>query len=302
MVALEAFTYQMEHNPAYRAFASAICASPSNLEEIPFLPIQFFKNQRIYASEAPVEMTFKSSSTTGQNRSVHELASIDLYHQSFEKAFDAQFPNVPIILALLPSYLEQGESSLIYMVDQLISRREKSGYWLQELERLPGYIGELLQKGEDVLLFGVSYALLDLAELGPFNFPSLKIMETGGMKGRRVELIREELHEKLCRGFGVEQIHSEYGMTELLSQAYSRGRGLFVTPPWMKVLTRDTTDPLSYLPNGRTGGLNIIDLANWYSCPFIATDDLGRIHPNGQFEVLGRFDHSDVRGCNLLVG
>ena len=233
------------------------------------------------------------------------MTELKLYEQSFHKGFTHFYGDVSdyCILALLPSYLERSGSSLIYMVNDLIERSQhpESGFYLDEIEKLTKTLIRLDKEGKKILLIGVSFALLDLVENHSLKLNNTIIMETGGMKGRRKELIREELHDILKRGFGVEKIHSEYGMTELLSQAYSKGNGIFKTPPWMKLLIRDTEDPLSYLNDGKTGGINVIDLANINSCSFIATQDLGKNHENGLFEILGRFDNSDIRGCNLMV-
>jgi len=248
------------------------------------------------------QSVFVSSGTTGMEKSKHFVADISVYRQSFIKSFELFYgsPSQYLLIALLPSYLEQGESSLIYMVDQLIraTGHPLSGFYAGNDKKLPDAMANTDRK---VILFGVTYALLDLAEAGELRNPDLLVMETGGMKGRRKEMVRDEVHEILCSSFQVPVIHSEYGMTELLSQAYSSGKGKFRTPPWMNVITRDINDPLSPERHGRTGGLNIIDLANIHSCSFIATQDLGKTQPDGSFEVLGRFDTSDIRGCNLMV-
>jgi phenylacetate-coenzyme A ligase PaaK-like adenylate-forming protein len=248
------------------------------------------------------ELIFLSSGTTGQNQSKHYVKDLSLYEKSFTEGFRYFFGDVRnyIVLALLPSYQEREGSSLIYMVNDLIEKSEdhRSGYFLYNLEELGNVIRQADKK---VLLIGVTYALLDFAEQHPFEMKNTLIMETGGMKGRRKEMLREEVHHVLKKAFHVKDIHSEYGMTELLSQAYSLGNGYFKTPPWMKVLAREINDPLTLIENGKTGGLNIIDLANVYSCSFIATQDLGRVLPDHSFEVSGRFDNSDIRGCNLLV-
>ncbi len=224
---------------------------------------------------------------------------------SFEAAFQQFYGNVEdyCILALLPSYLDREGSSLVEMADELIraTNHPKSGFYLRNYNELIVTLNQLKQQGQKTLLLGVTYALLDLAELGPFSWPDLIVMETGGMKGKRKEMIREELHETLKRGLGVSAIHSEYGMTELLSQGYSRGNGIFNCPPWMKIVIRDTYDPLTLRSDNKTGGVNIIDLANFDSCSFIATQDLGKLNPDGSFEIMGRFDNSDLRGCNLMV-
>jgi len=307
-IAIELFHFQFENNLVYRTFVQGLSKNPmeiSHYRDIPFLPIGFFKSHRVISGDYQPEITFLSSGTTGRTTSKHHIKYQNIYVESFKKAFDIFFgtPEEYIILALLPSYLEHDGSSLVFMVDSFIkiSGQRESGFYLHEYETLHALLMRLKSNGKKVILFGVSFALLDLADQFPIDFPDLIIIETGGMKGRRKELIREELHQILKKGFGVEKIYSEYGMTELLSQAYSKGEGLFASPPWMKVLIRDTNDPFSILSAGKTGGINVIDLANIYSCSFIATQDLGKIHKDGRFEVLGRFDSSDVRGCNLMV-
>ena len=306
--ALEIFNFQAKNNFVYNTFLKHLKVNISevkSIEEIPFLPIQFFKTHQILSSEKPIQQTFLSSGTTGIEQSKHLVTNLSLYEKSYLKAFKHFYGNVEdyTILALLPAYLERKGSSLIYMVDDLIkkSKKPKSGFYLHNLNDLAETLTELDQKGEKVFLIGVSFALLDLVETYQFNLKNTIIMETGGMKGRRKELIREELHSILCKGFSVSKIHSEYGMTELLSQAYSKGNGIFECPPWMKILIRDTEDALSLLPQGKSGGINVIDLANVNSCSFIATQDLGKIHSNNTFEIIGRFDNSDIRGCNLMV-
>jgi hypothetical protein len=237
--------------------------------------------------------------------SKHLVTDVSIYEESYRKGFSQFYGNIEdyVILALLPSYLEREGSSLIHMVDDLIqlSNQVESGFYLHNYEALIAKLIQLDQAGQNVILIGVTYALLDLVEKHSFQLENTIIMETGGMKGKRKEMIREELHQQLCEGFGVNAIHSEYGMTELLSQAYSLGEGIFECPSWMQVLVRDTEDALSYVREGKTGGINVIDLANINSCSFIATQDLGKKYDNGSFEVLGRFDHSDIRGCNLMV-
>ncbi len=306
--ALKIFRHQHAHNKVYRAFCDLLAVNPQEvkqLESIPFLPISFFKSHSVLSDASPVVETFTSSGTTGAATSKHLVTDILLYETSFRRAFSSSYGNIEdmTILALLPSYLERNGSSLIYMVTDLIqaSNKPHSGFYLNDYDALAQTLLQLDQEGENVLLIGVTYALLDLIEKHQFRLKNTIIMETGGMKGKRREMIREELHQELCNGFGVAQIHSEYGMTELLSQAYSFGEGIFECPSWMQVLIRDTEDPFCYLNNGKTGGINVIDLANYNSCSFIATQDLGKKNPNGSFEVLGRFDHSDIRGCNLMV-
>jgi len=307
--ALAVFKFQAENNAVYRAFLNYLnfdYQKVSSLKAIPFLPIQFFKTHRILSVDKPIQETFLSSGTTGMQQSKHFVSDLSLYETSYLKGFQYFYGNITdyTILALLPSYLERNGSSLIYMVADLIkkSRKPKSGFYLNNLDDLAKTLIALDQKGEKVMLIGVSFALLDLIEKHNFHLKNTIIMETGGMKGRRKELIRAALHQQLCLGFGVSKIHSEYGMTELLSQAYSKGAGFFNTPPWMKISIRDTEDAFSFLPIGQAGGINVTDLANLNSCAFIATQDLGKIYTNGTFEILGRFDNSDIRGCNLLVG
>ncbi|WP_418497493.1 acyl transferase [Flagellimonas sp.] len=307
-MALDIFSFQYANNKVYGKYCDHLGKSPttvSSLSEIPFLPISFFKTHRVVSTKKAPETIFESSGTTQSTTSKHYVPHLTMYEQSFLKGFSTFYgnPEEYCILALLPAYLEREGSSLIHMVNELILRsgHPHSGFYLNNLEELHQKLTELEQKGTKTLLIGVSFALLDLAEQYPLPLKHTIFMETGGMKGRRKELIREELHSILKKAFGVPQIHSEYGMTELLSQAYSDGDGLFRTPPWMKVLARDTEDPLSMQPTGKTGGINVIDLANAYSCSFIATQDLGKTYPDGSFEILGRFDSSDIRGCNLMV-
>ncbi len=306
-VALETFQFQYQHVEVYRRFCQLLKVNPekiSELKEIPFLPIQFFKTETIIANGMQPEKTFSSSGTTGSITSKHLVADTSYYEASFLQAFE-QFYGAPknyTFLALLPSYLERGGSSLVYMANALISESKNpdSGFYLNNLEALIKKLRQVEASGQKTILLGVSYALLDLMEQQKFQLRHTIIMETGGMKGRRKEMIKSELHDILTEGFGVNKIHSEYGMTELLSQAYSKGNGIYQSPPWMKILTRDTEDAFTYV-SGKTGGINIIDLANTYSCSFIATQDLGKTHSNNTFEVIGRFDNSDIRGCNLMV-
>lgn len=307
-LALRIFNYQFENNAVYRSFCDLLYKHPSDVktvEEIPFLPIQFFKSHNVVSSQEPTQITFSSSGTTGAITSKHHVAELSLYEASFRNGFEAFYGDLSkyTILALLPNYLEREGSSLIYMVNDFIEKSKKadSGFYLNNLEALAKKLEALDRAGEKVLLIGVSFALLDLIEFKKFNLKHTTVMETGGMKGKRKELTRIELHSLLKDGFGVDEIHSEYGMTELLSQGYSKGNGIFDTPRWMKILIRDTEDPFTILENGKTGGINVIDLANINSCSFIATQDLGKLYSNGTFEVLGRFDHSDIRGCNLMV-
>jgi phenylacetate-coenzyme A ligase PaaK-like adenylate-forming protein len=306
--ALKVFRHQYENNTVYREFCDLLQIDKSNVKslyKIPFLPIQFFKSHNVVSNTNPVQETFTSSGTTGMITSRHLVTDIALYEESYRKAFSQFYGNIEdyVILALLPSYLERQGSSLIYMVKDLIelSKNANSGFYLHNYDELIQKLITLDQQGQNVILIGVTYALLDLIEKQHFQFNNIVIMETGGMKGKRKEMIREELHDQLCNGFGVSGIHSEYGMTELLSQAYSLGNGIFECPTWMQTLIRDTEDPLTYIDNGKTGGINIIDLANINSCSFIATQDLGKKYNNNSFEVLGRFDNADIRGCNLMV-
>lgn len=307
-MALEIFQFQAKNNLVYKEFLTHLhidIQSIDKVEEIPFLPIQFFKSHKVVSSKETAQRVFLSSGTTGNEQSKHFVTDLSIYEESFTKGFDYFYGAIEdyTVLALLPSYLERDGSSLIYMVNDFIqkSKKKKSGFYLSNLEELAKNLIDLDKNNEKVLLIGVSFALLDLVEKHKFNLNNTIVMETGGMKGRRKELIRSALHQILREGFGVGNIHSEYGMTELLSQAYSKGNGIFECPPWMKILTRDTEDALTILTEGKSGGINIIDLANVNSCSFIATQDLGKTYPNGTFEVLGRFDNSDIRGCNLMV-
>jgi phenylacetate-coenzyme A ligase PaaK-like adenylate-forming protein len=306
--ALKVFRFQYENNLVYREFCDFLktdVQKVKSLEQIPFLPIQFFKSHKVVSNENPIQETFTSSGTTGMATSKHFVTDVSLYEESYRKGFSQFYGNIEAyaVLALLPSYLEREGSSLIYMVEDLIqmTNNHESGFYLHNHEELIEKLIRLDNSGQNVILIGVTYALLDLIEKHPFQLQNTIIMETGGMKGMRKEMIREELHEQLCQGFGVTAIHSEYGMTELLSQAYSLGNGVFECPSWMQILVRDTEDALTYVSNGKTGGINVIDLANINSCSFIATQDLGKKNPNNSFEVLGRFDNSDIRGCNLMV-
>lgn len=307
-LSLEIFNHQVRNCEVYGRFVSNLgidIQEVKKLNSIPFLPIEFFKSQKISCSKDEPGMVFSSSGTTGPSQSRHFVHDIDFYIQSYRTAFNLFYGEISkyTILALLPSYLEREGSSLIYMVNDLInlSKHQKSGYFLDNHDLLKQTLEELKATESPTILIGVTYALLDFVESHSIEFPELIVMETGGMKGKRKEILRTELHEILSAGFGVRRIHSEYGMTELLSQAYSKGSGIFQTPPWMKIRIRDTNDPLTLLGYESTGGLNIIDLANVHSCSFIATQDLGRCYSDESFEVLGRFDNSDIRGCNLLV-
>ena len=307
-ISLEVFKHQFKNNKVYRSFCDLLYVHPSDvktIEQIPFLPIQFFKTREVLSSTENVLETFTSSGTTGSVTSKHFITDLSWYEESYLKGFKHFYGNIEdyVVLALLPNYLERKGSSLVFMVDDLIikSKNTESGFFLNNEEELAEKLQKLDKKGQKVLLIGVSFALLDLIEKYKFNLKNTIIMETGGMKGRRKELVRSELHQLLSKGFGVDKIHSEYGMTELLSQGYSKGNGVFNSPPWMKILTRDTEDALTINSSGKSGGINVIDLANYNSCSFIATQDLGKVHQNGNFEIIGRFDNSDIRGCNLMV-
>ncbi|QNK62972.1 acyl transferase [Pedobacter sp. PAMC26386] len=306
--ALAIFKYQAEFCVPYRQFITNLNIKVDQIKqvtEIPYLPISFFKSHRVVSNTDKEEIIFSSSGTTGQIQSKHLVTDLQVYEDSFNKAFEQFYGKVEdtCLLALLPSYLERDGSSLIYMIDALLkqSKHPDSGYFLHNHEELFNKLTALKKTGQKTILIGVTYALLDFLELHQIDFPELIVMETGGMKGKRKEMVREELHEILKNGFGVDAIHSEYGMTELLSQAYSAGNGVFDCPNWMKIMLRDTNDPLTLLNSTQTGGINVIDLANINSCSFIATQDLGRLLPGSSFEVLGRFDNADIRGCNLLV-
>jgi phenylacetate-coenzyme A ligase PaaK-like adenylate-forming protein len=305
--ALELFHYQYEHNEVYRSFCNMLRIHPENIKilpQIPFLPISFFKTHLVKTGNYVPEIEFCSSGTTGNETSRHFIKDVALYERTFWHSFEYFYgdPSQYCFLALLPNYLEQKHSSLIYMMNKLISdsKYAESGFYLYNYEELYEKIIILRQKKIKTVLFGVSFALLDFAEKFTFEFPDLLVFETGGMKGRRPEIVKEELHQILCNSFGVKQIHSEYGMCELMSQAYSNGQNLFAAPPWMKFLLRDEKDPLNCSETLDSGAINIIDFANIYSCAFIATDDLGKRAANGMIEILGRLDAAQVRGCNLL--
>lgn len=308
--ALAIFQFQFEHNAVYNRFAVLLGKTPEHVKtvaDIPFLPVEFFKSQTIYCADHSPEMIFSSSGTTGAVTSKHHVADVNLYKESFLGGFRLTYgaPEEYIFLFLLPSYLEREGSSLVYMAEVLrdSSKHADSNFYLHNYSELSEKI-KTLQKnsaGRKIMLFGVTYALLDLAEQFPLDMKDVIIMETGGMKGKRKEITRDELHATLKNAFHVPAVHSEYGMTELLSQAWSKGNGIFQCPPWMKILTRETNDPLSWTASGKSGGVNIIDLANIFSCSFISTSDLGKVYDDGSFEILGRFDFSDTRGCNLLV-
>lgn len=309
-LAVEVFNLQYANNKVYKAFVDQLKIDVTDVDtlfKIPFLPIEFFKTQKVVTAFAVPNrpVSFTSSGTTQTGTSVHYVQDVTLYEESFGKCFRLFFgdPKDYCVLALLPSYLERSGSSLVYMAQKLIddSKHPQSGFYLHNQDDLINTINNLKQQDQKTLLLGVSYALLDLADKNislPANFV---VMETGGMKGTRKEMLKEELHAVLKDKFKLETIFSEYGMTELLSQGYSLQNGLFQNPPWMRVLTRDTSDPFTYTTASKTGGINVIDLANINSCSFIATQDLGKIHPDNTFELMGRFDNSDIRGCNLLI-
>jgi hypothetical protein len=308
-LALEVFEYQFAGNEVYRRFAKALGRTPEtvgSMADIPYLPISFFKTISLVTGQFEPELLFESSGTTGLQTSRHLVKEAELYRQSFRRGFEWFYGPVKnfCIIGLLPSYLERKHSSLVYMVDDMIQRsgHPQSGFYLQDFERLASLLLELEAAGQPTLLIGVTFGLLDFLEFRNFELKHTLVMETGGMKGRRQELVRSELHEILCRGFGIAQVHSEYGMTELLSQAYSRGEGIFQAPPWMKILIREEDDPLAVHATGNCRGVvNIMDLANLHSCSFLATDDAGKLLEDGSFEILGRIDHSDIRGCSLLT-
>lgn len=307
--ALEIFRLQSRENIVYKNYLAHLKIDPlsvSRVEQIPFLPIRFFKSQQVITGNKNPEATvFTSSGTTGSITSSHYVNEVSVYEQSFLKAFEKFYGNIEeyCLIALLPSYLERGASSLVYMCDKLIakSNNPQSGFYLNEYKKLSEVLKTLEEKKQKTILIGVTYALLDFAELFPIPLQHTIIMETGGMKGKRKEMLKSEMQEVLKNAFSLDVIHSEYGMTELLSQAYSKGNEIYNCPSWMKVFIRDTNDPLSVHSSQNSGGLNIIDLANIHSCAFIATQDLGRVHGDGSFEVLGRFDDAEIRGCNLMV-
>lgn len=305
---LETYRFQLLHCQVYRDYVSLIGKEKNQIQhysEIPFMPIEFFKTQRVLAAGMDPQIIFSSSGTTGMVTSKHLVADLSIYEQTFRRIFEDFYGPIRdiAVLALLPSYLERSGSSLIYMIDDLMkqSKQAESNYFLYNHQELYNTLVQLKEKGTKTILFGVTYALLDFIEQYALEFPELIIMETGGMKGKRKEMVKEEIHQLLQDAFKVNGIHSEYGMTELLSQGYSCGQGIFHLPKWMRILIRDTNDPLSLISSNRTGGINVIDLANHYSCSFIATQDLGKVYADGSFEILGRFDQSDIRGCNLLV-
>ena len=305
---LDIYNFQYENNMVYQNYCNMICKDPTDVNEInkiPFLPISFFKTKKILSTDN-FEKVFYSSGTTTNSRSKHFISSLKLYQKSFINNFKLNYSDITQyrILALLPNYYDNKDSSLIYMIEKLIklSKSKESGFFLDDYVNLSRKLIELDTKKErKTILIGVPYALLDMIDFNQFKLNNTIIMETGGMKGRRREMVRTELHQKLKRGFGVSKIHSEYGMTELLSQAYSKGDGIFKTPSWMKVIIRDINDAQNLDFNKKSGAINIIDLANYNSCSFIATDDMGKYVNDDEFELIGRVDNSDIRGCNLLV-
>lgn len=301
--ALELFRYQAEHCPPYRRYLELIAINPADIQrinDIPFLPIELFKSSDVYCGEDKPEIVFTSSNTGSTVPSRHMMASLAVYREVFTRVFEEFYGEAKnwSIYGLLPNYLEREGSSLVYMVDTLIKECGSGGFYLNNYEQL---IEDIKRDSKPKILLGVSYALWDVAEQYSPKFENTIIMETGGMKGRRKELSKSELHKILCDGFGVETIHSEYGMAELTSQAYSKGNGLFYTPRWMKVMVRDVNDPFDHTPNGMRGGIDIIDLANISSCAFIQTQDIGRVKDDGGFIIEGRIAGSDIRGCNLLI-
>lgn len=308
-LAIDMFRCQALNNPVYKRFLGFLNININNVKsvyQIPFMPVGFFKKHKVITGKFDnISKIFTSSGTTGVNNSRHYVTNIDIYIKSFTMTFKRFYGNPEdfCIIALLPSYLEREGSSLIYMMDYLIkaSKHQFSGFYLKHNDDLINKLEILQKQKQKTLLLGVSFALLDLAEKHEIDLSNITIMETGGMKGRRKEYTRHELHDFLTKRFNIRAIHSEYGMTELLSQAYSKGHGIFECPPWMKILIRDIYDPFSYMPENKSGGINIIDLANIYSSAFIETKDIGKTCKNGNFEVLGRFDNSDIRGCNLLI-
>lgn len=307
-VALEVFRHQVASVEVYSQYLNLLKIDIDGvdaLERIPFLPIAFFKTHEVIEQGKKAQTIFTSSGTSGSDTSRHHVASLELYEGSFFRTFNLFYgdPSRYCILALLPSYLQRSGSSLVYMAKRLIEAgaHPQSGFFLDDYESLVHTIAELEKSAQKTILLGVTYAILELANRHRLNLQHTIVMETGGMKGRSREMVRSEVHEHVKRAFGVKAVHSEYGMTELLSQAYSSGEGIFRCPPWMRVFARDPYDPFTILPCGRTGALNIIDLANMHSCAFIQTDDLGVVHPDGSFEVVGRLDNSQIRGCNLLA-
>jgi len=307
-IALELFHFQFEHNKVYRAYVVALdtdLSAVDSLEKIPFMPIEFFKTHEVVCGDNPPQRVFLSSATTGTEPGRHLVSDLNLYRQSLKLGFQHFYgsPEQSQFLALMPSPEQNPHSSLVFMLANLmdLSMSPENGFFLHGFPALYTRLRQSHPRDKTVFLFGLTHALLDFAEQFPGEYGPLIVIETGGMKGKRREMVREELHAMLGSALGLKKIHSEYSMTELLSQAYSNGDGFFRTPPWMRILIRETNDPFSYEKPGATGGINIIDLANIYSCAFISTQDLGRLHPDGRFEVLGRFDSADTRGCSLMI-
>lgn len=307
-LALDVFQYQAQYNSIYRQYLDFLGILPKkikSLDAIPFLPIALFKNHLIQTGTWKAETIFRSSGTTGMTRSQHLIRQLSLYQTITQIGFEQHYGALDkyCMLALLPSYLERQDSSLVYMVQHFlnISQHPLGGFFLDNLLDLKSALATCQKQGIPCLLIGVSFALLDFAEQFPMDLSAISIMETGGMKGRRKELTRKELHQQLQTAFSCPTIHSEYGMTELLSQAYSKGNGIFAPIATIRVRTREINDPLCPQQLGKTGGINVIDLANIDSCAFIATEDIGRVYADGSFEILGRLDASDMRGCNLMV-
>lgn len=307
-LSLATFRFQYRENALYRAYTDALRIQPDkvrSLAQIPFLPIQFFKTHQITCGSFEPQLVFESSGTTQTINSRHLVKEAAIYEQSFLTAFERFYGPVTdfVVVGLLPSYLERQHSSLVYMVQDMVKRsgHPASGFYLYEHDKLYHQLLELEARGQKTLLIGVTFGLLDFAEQYALQLNHTIVMETGGMKGRREEWTRDQVHGFLKDRLGCSQIHAEYGMTELLSQAYSYGQGLFNTPPWMKVLVRDENDPFQLYMEKAAGVINVVDLANVYSCSFIATEDIGRLHEHGTFEVLGRLDNSALRGCSLMV-
>lgn len=306
-LAISLFHHQYNHNPVYQNYCQHLRIDPlsiKNVESIPFLPIGFFKSHQVITGNFEPEVIYSSSSTTGKGQSHHYVKNNVIYEKSCNTSFELFYGKIEqfVILALLPSYLERSGSSLVAMAEKWISLSsfKESGFYLDNFEALNQTIQRLQEENKPTLLLGVTFALLDFANAFPLALRNLIVMETGGMKGKRKEMVRAEVHEQLKHQWGLSNIHSEYGMTELLSQAYSKGEGVFNCPPWMKVFITDTNDFGTQLPQGKTGIINVIDLANIHSCAFIQTEDLGRINEQGGFEVMGRMDQSDIRGCSLM--
>jgi hypothetical protein len=307
-IALKVFMFQYKNNHLYRSYVDALGKVPedvASLKDVPFLPIRFFKNHPVISGIWKEEAVFTSSSTTGIGVSTHNIPDLNFYLNNTSSIFERFYGSIKNFhfLALLPSYSERKGSSLIAMMDYFINADDtgQSGYYLYNHEDLTRKVHSLSGSNKKIVLWGVSFALLDFAEKYEIDLSNCMVIETGGMKGRRKEWVREELQRYLCQRFNVDKIHSEYGMTELLSQAYAKGDGYFKCPPWMKVIIRDINDPFETIEQGKIGAVNVVDLANVHSCAFIETEDLGRVGDDG-FEILGRMDNSDLRGCNLLVG